>query len=56
MIENLDNQQPEKKTPYPRPLPGTPTRRPNEAGAFSIEAHVKIFDPTTKEIFVEKRA
>ena len=31
-------------------------RRPNESGAFSVEAHVRISDPVTKEIFVEKRA
>ena len=30
--------------------------KPNEAGAFSVEGHVRIFDPKTKEVFVEKRA
>jgi hypothetical protein len=34
----------------------TPAPKPNETGAFSIEGHIKIFDPSTKEIFVEKRA
>ena len=33
-----------------------PVQKPNETGAFSIEGHIKIFDPTTKETFVEKRA
>jgi hypothetical protein len=31
-------------------------RRPDESAAFSVEAHVKIFDPNTEEIYVEKRA
>jgi hypothetical protein len=30
--------------------------RPNESAAFSVEAHVKIFDPNSKEVYVEKRA
>jgi len=30
--------------------------RPNEAASFSVEAHVKVFDPETNKIFVEKRA
>jgi hypothetical protein len=31
-------------------------KRPNETGAISVEGFVKIFDPKTKETFVEKRA
>ncbi len=34
----------------------TEQKRPNETGSISVEAHVKIFDPKTKEIYVEKRA
>jgi hypothetical protein len=33
-----------------------PARRPNEAGAFDVQGHIKIFDPTTKKVYVEKRA
>ena len=33
-----------------------PDKKPNEAGVFSVEAHVKIYDPNTKEVLVEKRA
>ena len=33
-----------------------PAPKPNETGAFNIEGHIKIFDPNTKETFVEKRA
>lgn len=31
-------------------------KRPNETGSISVEGFVKIFDPKTKETFVEKRA
>jgi hypothetical protein len=34
----------------------TPGKRPNETGSISVEGFVKIFDPKTKETFVEKRA
>lgn len=30
--------------------------RPNENGAVHVEAFVRIFDPKTKETFVEGRA
>jgi hypothetical protein len=30
--------------------------RPNETGSVSVEGFIKIFDPKTKETFVEKRA
>ena len=31
-----------------------PTKKPNEAGAVSVEGHIKIFDPNTKEVFVNE--
>jgi hypothetical protein len=36
--------------------PVQPVKTPTESGSFSVEAHVKIFDPNTKEVYVEKRA
>ena len=33
-----------------------PAAKPNDVGSFSVEGHIKIFDPNTKETFVEKRA
>jgi hypothetical protein len=30
--------------------------RPNEQGTISVQAHMRIFDPTTKQVFVEGRA
>ena len=47
-------QQPAQQKPA-APKPKRP-KRPNETGAVSVEGFVKIFDPNTKEKFVEKRA
>jgi len=33
----------------------TPQARPNETGGFHFEGHIKIHDPETKEVFVDKR-
>lgn len=30
-------------------------KKPNETGGFHFMSHVKIFDPNTKEILVQKR-
>ena len=49
MNQNRENNQVAQQ---PKPAP----KRPNETGSISVEGHVRIFDPTTKEIFVEKRA
>ena len=34
----------------------TPQRRPNDVGSVSVQGHVRISDPQTKQVFVEKRA
>jgi hypothetical protein len=39
---------PEQKPPQPK--------RPNEQESFSDEAHVRIFDPKTREVYMEGRA
>jgi hypothetical protein len=31
-------------------------KRPNETGTVRVEGFVKIFDPKTQQVFVEKRA
>lgn len=31
-------------------------KKPNETGSISVQGFIKIFDPTTKQVFVEKRA
>jgi hypothetical protein len=32
-----------------------PEKRPNEQGLINIQGHIKIFDPQTKEVFVDKK-
>jgi hypothetical protein len=32
------------------------SKKPNESGAVSVEGHIKIFDPNTEEVFVNKRS
>lgn len=48
MMQN--NQQPVKQKTDSQP------KRPNEQGSVSVTGFVKIFDPKTKQIFVETRA
>ena len=43
MPENQDNQ------------PQKTNNRPNETGGVHFEGHIKIFDPETKEVFIDKR-
>jgi hypothetical protein len=31
-------------------------KKPNENGVINVEGFVKIFDPKSKEVYVEKRA
>lgn len=45
-----------KSMPTASPLEGKRPTRPNENGSLHIEGFVKIFDPVTKEVMVEKRA
>jgi hypothetical protein len=47
----------EKTTQQPvKPQTQSANKRPNETGSISVEGFVKIFDPKSKEVFVEKRA
>jgi hypothetical protein len=39
-------------TKQPNPTP----KKPNETGSISVEGFIKIFDPNTKQVIVEKRA
>lgn len=49
MIKNNENKQPTQ------PQANT-EKRPNDTGKISVEGFVKIFDPNTREVYVEKRA
>jgi hypothetical protein len=45
------NQQIKPQTPQPTPKP-----RPDERGAIAVSGFLKISDPVTKQVFVEKQA
>jgi hypothetical protein len=36
--------------------PEQKTRRPNETGSISVQAHMRIYDPKTQKTYVEGRA
>jgi len=48
MTQNTTQNQPEPQQPA--------SKKPNDTGSISVEGFVRIFDPKTKEVFVEKRA
>ena len=50
MDQKDQSKQTQEAQPQPKP------RRPNDTGVLQIDGFVKIFDPNTKEVFVEKRA
>jgi hypothetical protein len=45
----------ENKMPENNPQTMQPQSRPNETGGFHFEGHIKIFDPQSGEIFIDKR-
>jgi hypothetical protein len=48
----------EQKNQIKQPLqtPAPAPKRPNDTGSISVEGFIRIHDPKTKEVFVEKRA
>lgn len=32
-----------------------PSSKPNEKAGISVQGHLKIFDPSSKEVFINKR-
>jgi hypothetical protein len=48
MTQKATQTQPVQQQPAPK--------KPNDTGSISVEGFVRIFDPETKEVFVEKRA
>jgi hypothetical protein len=51
MMNSTENKMPENQSK----IPEIPQSRPNETGGFHFEGHIKIFDPNTKEVFIDKR-
>lgn len=52
MINNSIKEIPEKREENK----STEPKKPNEFGGVYFSSHVKIYDPNTKEVFVQKRA
>jgi hypothetical protein len=48
MTQNTTQNPPAPQHPAPK--------KPNDTGSISVEGFVRIFDPETKQVFVEKRA
>jgi len=51
MMNSTENKMSENQSK----IPEIPQSRPNETGGFHFEGHIKIFDPNTKEVFIDKR-
>jgi hypothetical protein len=51
MMETEENKMPENQDNQPQKS----NNRPNEVGGVHFEGHIKIFDPETKEVFIDKR-
>jgi len=49
MMKNQDNKNQVNMTEK------QPEKKPNEQGSLRIQGHIKIFDPMTKEVFIDKR-
>jgi hypothetical protein len=45
-----------EKTNQKPPVSKPESKKPNETGTINVEGFVRIFDPKSKEVFVEKRA
>lgn len=45
----------ESKMPQNTQNEKQPEAKPNENSGFHIEGHIKIYDPTTKEVYIDKR-
>ena len=51
MMETQENNMPKN----PDTAPQNAENKPNETGGFHFEGHIKIHDPETKQVFVDKR-
>ena len=46
----------EDNIPQPKKPQNPVVNKPNETGSVYVESHIKIYDPNTQEVLVEKRA
>lgn len=45
-----------KKSDKPDSKAESNVKKPNELGGVHFSSHIKIYDPNTKEVYVQKRA
>jgi hypothetical protein len=55
-FDAINNTMTDTEKPTPSSPPQAPVARPNESTGLNIDEHVKIFDPNTKVVILEKRA
>jgi hypothetical protein len=51
----MDNREDKKMTPESQNNPEKDLKKPNETSGFHFEGHIKIFDPNSGEVFIDKR-
>lgn len=54
-MKNIDSKQPVNVVP-PTRTQNSSEKKPNDQGTVNVQAYMKIFDPNTKQTFVEGRA
>lgn len=54
MVNNAINKNMEEKQ-QENVVENQPKKQPDERGSFHLQGHIKIFDPETNEVFVDKR-
>ena len=55
-MQNIDPKKPVVAQPTESAGQRLKERRPNDQGTVIVQAHMKIFDPNTKQTYVEGRA
>lgn len=45
----------DKRSILPEKQPSPSGKKPNEFNGVYVSSHIKIFDPNSKEVFVQKR-
>lgn len=51
----INNSMKDKRSDSPKENDKSQGKKPNEQGGVYLSTHLKIFDPNTKEVLVQKR-
>ena len=55
-FDAINNHMTDTVNPTPPNQPKPPVTRPNESTGLNMDEHVKIWDPNSKQVILEKRA